>query len=753
MASRPVNIQRTGKPARRAAIPVTTKNPHRAPCAEDMFRQAVRLHQQARLDEAQDLYRRTIESDPVHFHALHLLGVIALQRHQPGVALEFLAKALTIDAGNATALLNHAIARHQLEDFEGALVSYEMAIALKPEDADVHFNRGLTLSALRRREDAIASYDRAISVNPNHADAYFNRGNEWQSLGGIEAAIASYDRAIALQPGFFDAHLNRGSALIGSRRYYAALEAFDQAIALRPDHAPGYFNRAGALQHLGEYVAAVASYETALSIDPNYADAHANRGRALRELRRYEAAIASYDKAISLTGDCASLRADRRHLMMQVCDWAELSDDLARIEADLSTNSAASNPFYLLALSDSPAVQRRAAEKWVREHYPPIDSRAYLSARHASERIHLGYFSTDYHEHATAYLIAQLFELHDRSRFRISAFSFGPDSNGPMRKRLRNACDEFIDVRHCSDGEAVAIARNRRIDIAIDLKGFTAENRAGIFARRAAPLQVNYLGFPGTMGASYMDYLVADLTLIPEESRPHYAEKIIYLPHSYQANDATRKISDRVPSRAELGLPECGFVYCCFNNSYKILPFIFDRWMRVLTRVEDSVLWLLGDNSTAMRNLRREAEARKVSPQRLVFADRIDLADHLARHRRADLFLDTLPCNAHTTASDALWAGVPVLTCSGESFAARVSASLLRAIGMPELIVPDLERYEELAVHLGTHSGDLDELRRRLSANRLTMPLFDSLRHTRDLEAAFIDLYHRSPTNRLRPQE
>jgi predicted O-linked N-acetylglucosamine transferase (SPINDLY family) len=560
-------------------------------------------------------------------------------------------------------------------------------------------------------------------------------------LGRNETAVESYDRALALQPGFADAHLNRGGALVGLRRYSAALSAFDKAVMLRPNHAPSYFNRAAALQHLGDYVAAVASYDTAISIDSNYADAHSNLGRALRELRRYEAAIASYDKALQLAKDTVSLRADRRHLMMQVCDWTDLQHDVTRIGDDLSQEAAASNPFYLLALTDAPALQRQAAEKWAAEHHPVVDFTTRATQRRATERIHIGYFSADYHEHATAYLIAQLFELHDRSRFRVSAFSFGPDSNGPMRKRLRAACDEFIDVRHRSDIETVTLARDRRIDIAVDLKGFTTGNRAGIFARRAAPLQVNYLGFPGTMGAPYMDYLIADRTLIPPESQRHYAEKVIYLPHSYQVNDATREISERVPSRAELGLPESGFVYCCFNNSYKILPGVFDRWMRVLTRVENSVLWLLGDNPAAVRNLRREAAARNVSPQRLVFADRIDLPNHLARHRCADLFLDTLPCNAHTTASDALWAGVPVLACPGEGFAARVSSSLLHAIHLPELIAPNPERYEELAVHFAAHREALEEIRLRLHANRLTAPLFDTPRYTRDLETAFIDMY------------
>jgi predicted O-linked N-acetylglucosamine transferase (SPINDLY family) len=339
-------------------------------------------------------------------------------------------------------------------------------------------------------------------------------------------------------------------------------------------------------------------------------------------------------------------------------------------------------------------------------------------------------------------------ELHDGSRFRITAFSFGPASHGAMRKRLTSACDEFIDVRDQSDADVAMLARNRHIDIAVDLKGFTQDNRAGIFARRAAPLQVNYLGYPGTMGAPYMDYLVADPVLVPAASQSHYAEKIIYLPHSYQVNDTRRVIAEKSITRAELGLPSGGFVFCCFNNSYKILPGTFDSWMRIVARVPGSVLWLLGANATAICNLRREAAARSVNPERLIFANRIDLPEHLARHRAADLFIDTLPCNAHTTASDSLWAGLPVLTCIGECFAARVSASLLMAIGLPELIAATLEQYEELAVHLATHPEQLADIRQRLTENRLSAPLFDTPLYARHIEAAFAAIHERCNAGR-----
>jgi len=749
--------------------------------ADALFRQAQSLHQQSRLDEAQSLYQQALRHEPRYFPALHLLGVIALQKNQAELAAELIGKALYIEPSSVAAYVNYGAAQHELRRFGDAVASFDRAIALKPDCAEAFYNRGnalrelkenaaaadsydraialkadyleaylnrgLALSQLNEHAAALASYERAISIRPDYADLHYNRGNELRSLGRHEQAIASYERAVSLKPGHADAFINLGGTQVELRRYSAALSSYDQAIALRPDYAEAHFDRGGALQHLGRYSAAIASYEAAIQLRPDYAEAHAGRARALRELGRYESAVESYDRAIALQSEASAHRGTRRHTKMQICDWRDLEADLERISGDIDNGTAAPNPFYILTLADSAALQRRAAELWVRTQGPLLPSLPEIAKRERAERIHVGYFSADFHEHATAYLIAQLFELHDRSRFKITAFSFGPDSQGEMRGRLRAGCDAFIDVRDRSDAEVAMLARAKHVDIAVDLKGFTQGHRAGIFAERAAPLQVSYLGYPGTMGAPYMDYLVADPMLIPVEHRCHYSEKILYLPDSYQVNDTRRAISARSFTRTELGLPETGFVFCCFNNSYKILPGVFARWMRILARVPGSVLWLLGDNPAAIRNLRQAAAARHIDPLRLVFADRIDLKDHLARHRAADLCIDTLPCNAHTTASDALWAGLPVLTCAGEAFGARVAASLLTAIGLPELIASSPEHYEDLAVHLAAHPRQLAETRQRLGEQRGTAPLFDTPLFARNLEAAYTAIYERLQAN------
>jgi predicted O-linked N-acetylglucosamine transferase (SPINDLY family) len=388
---------------------------------------------------------------------------------------------------------------------------------------------------------------------------------------------------------------------------------------------------------------------------------------------------------------------------------------------------------------DELSIQLKASQIWVGT--PSGDSSlGPLKAQPPKAKIRLGYYSADFYNHATCMLMAELFEKHDKSKFELFAFSFGPDIKDPMRARVEAAFDQFIDVSTMSDKEIAEFSRMLGIDIAIDLKGSTKDHRFGIFSYRAAPVQVSYLGYPGTMGAEYIDYLIADKTLIPEESQKFYTEKIAYMPHSYQVNDRSRVISDRVFTKQEVGLPEEGFVFACFNSNYKITPDVFDVWARILNSVEGSVLWLFEENKTASANLRKEAQKRGLAQERLVFAPKMELSEHLARHKLADLFIDTLPCNAHTTASDALWAGLPVLTCMGESFASRVAASLLNAIEMPELITSSLEEYEELAIALGNDHQRVLALKQKLELNRLTTPLFDSSLFTKDIENLYVKM-------------
>jgi len=606
------------------------------------------------------------------------------------------------------------------------------------------FQQGLISHQRGQLDQAKAAYERVLAKQPKNFDALHLLGVVACQTNNPALADELIGKAIGLNPKSAAAYYNRGVALLELKRLDEALSSYDKAIALKPDYADAFNNRGVALKELKRLDDAVASYDKAIALKPDYTDAFYKRGVALIELKRLDDALASYDKAIALRPDYKFLPGTKLMMQMRLCDWNGLQSQLERLEASISEELKVAPPFAVLGLTDKPELQLKASWIYAHEKYP---SRGFLSefkSQAPHEKIRIGYYSADFHNHATSFLMAELFEAHDAQKFELYGFSFGPDKQDEMRSRVSSGFNHFFDVTKKSDCEVAQISRDLGIDIAVDLKGFTQDSRIGIFAEQCAPIQVNYLGYPGTLAAPYFDYIVADKTLIPGESQQYYTEKIVYLPHSYQVNDSRRKISPKLFTRKQLGLPESGFLFCCFNNNYKILPATFDVWMRLLKRVTGSVLWLLEDNPTAAKNLRKEAEVRGVDPARLVFAQRMKLDEHLARHRVADLFIDTLPYNAHTTASDALWAGLPVLTQMGQSFAARVAASLLNAMDLPELITKTQAEYEARAVELANDPLQLAEIKKKLEKNRLTSPLFNGQLFARHIEAAFAEIHRRN---------
>jgi protein O-GlcNAc transferase len=685
------------------------KPPIRKPQSLDLrktLQDAVSLHRQGKLKDAERLYQAVLKLRPDHFDALHLLGVLRAQQGSPQEAVK---------------LISHALER-------------------QPHAAEAHSNFGSALAALNRHEEAIASYDKALAIKPAHTDALYNRGSALAQLNRHEEAIASYDKALAIQPNA-SAFYNRGNALKALNRHEEAIASYDQALAIKPDHVDALYNRGNALQALNRHEQALASYDKALAIKPDHADALTNRGNALQALNRHEEALASYDKALTLKPDYKYAFGDAAHCRAHICDWRNRNLMEQELVDDVRSGRPVVTPFAFLAMSENPADQRSCAHVFVRDRFPGNAPSRRDRVRYEHDRIRVAYLSADFHDHATAYLIAGLLEQHDRARFQTTGISFGPDSRGDMRSRLARSLDRFTDVRGKSDAEVARLIRESEIDVAVDLMGFTTNCRPGILARRPAPIQVSYLGYPGTIGAGFIDYIIADEFVIPRDHEMHYSEKIAYLPDCYQVNDSKRRIGERTPTRVEVGLPERGFVFCCFNNSYKITPQIFDIWMRLLQRVEGSVLWLYQRSPVTVANLRREAQARGIDPGRLVFASRVRLEEHLSRHRLADLFLDTLPYNAHTTASDALWAGLPVLTCAGTTFAGRVAGSLLHAVELPELVTNTLEDYEVLALRLATDESLLRKLKEKLARNRLSAPLFNAGRFRRHIEAAYTTMW------------
>lgn len=724
--------------------------------------------------QAQSSYQRTLALKPDFAEAYSNLGSVLRNMQQIEPALRCYEQAIALrgnDAAfhfnranvlqdlkrNAEALDSYALAiRYQpdlpeahlkqgmllnsLQQFNQALDSFAAAIALAPTDSQAYCQRGIALQELKRYPEALQSYDRAISLDPAYADAYCNRGITLQSLKRLEAALADFATALTLKPDYAQAYNNRGNALRILNHTEAALACYQQALAISPDFAEAYCNRGLALYELKRFDEALQSCEQALALKADFAQAYDNRGIILENLNRYPEALHSFELAMSLNPALDFIAGQCLSAKLMLCDWQQLDEQIHSLLSKLGNGLKVINPFVMLAVSDDAALQRKAAEIFVADNQLPAGELPALPYS-GHPRIKIGYFSADFCQHPVALLSAGLYRLHDRSRFEVYGFSFTVKTDD-ITLELQNSFEHFYDIRQMSNQEVAALMLSLEIDIAVDLGGHTSNSRSSLFSKRIAPLQVSYLGYSGTLGGNYMDYLLADPVLIPQSSQPFYSETIACLPHSYMVNDNTRPISGTAISRPQFGLPEQGFVYCCFNNTYKLNPQLFDSWMRILASVTNSVLWLSAANATAMDNLRREAENRGIAAERLIFAQRLPLmADHLARLQLADLFLDTLPYNAHTTSSDALWAGLPVLTCQGESFAGRVAASLLTAIKLPELITDSPAAYEALAISLAEQPQTLAAIRTKLAANRLTTPLFDTALFTRDLEALYQRLY------------
>ena len=551
--------------------------------------------------------------------------------------------------------------------------------------------------------------------------------------------------ALAIKPDYAEVHNNLGVTFQKLGQIDAAIRCYNKALAIKPDYADGHNNLGLILMELGQLDAAIRCYNKALAINPDFAEAYYNHGIALFGLKRLDEALASYDHAITLKPEVNFLLGNLLHTKMHLCIWDDLPNRLKELTKKINNGEKVINPFSLLGLIDDPELQRKVSEIHINERYQKNHDLPEIGLYPKHKKIRIGYFSTDFIEHhPVSTLTAELYEVHDRNQFEIHAFSYGPDTNDKMNLRIKAGVDHFHNVRTMSHKDIAMLARSLEIDIAVDLGGFTRDARTGIFAMQAAPIQVNYLGYSGTMAADYIDYLIADHTLIPEEKQHHYSEKITYLPNSFMVNDTKNKLSNRLFTRTEAGLPTNGFVFCCFNNHYKITPSTFIRWMKILSKVDGSVLWLPKGNSSTVKNLKKEAKKNSVDENRIIFASRLTLReDHLNRIQLADLFIDTLPYNAHATTSDALQVGLPVLTCIGNSFTSRVAASLINSVNLPELITNTQEQYESLAIELATHPEKLKTIKKKLNNNLPESPLYDTPLYTQHLESAYSMMYDR----------
>jgi protein O-GlcNAc transferase len=623
-------------------------------------------------------------------------------------------------------------------DFHFAERAAREALARSPKDPEALYLLGSTLLFDGRFAEARGPLEQAAAGEPRRGVRY-RLGHCYLALGDPARAEQVLRGEIAQYPQSANAHNTLGVSLVNQAKQALALAAFRAAVDLDPAHAEANANAANLLLTLDRPQEALSFATRALEANPQLAEAHLNHGLILHALKRYEEAVASLARAYSLAADTPYALSSLVWSALHCCDWRTRDAHVGALREQVRAGRVPTAPFTLVAVSDSHAEQAQCAAQYVRETFPERPA-VRRNPPPPDGPIRLVYLSADFHEHATAYLMARLFELQDRQRFELVGVSYGPDDRSATRGRLVRAFHRFIDVREMSDEAAARMIAELGPSIGVDLKGHTAQARLGILAFRPAPVQATYLGYPGTSAAPFIDYVIADRVVIRPEDEAFYSEKVAYLPHCYQVNDDSLVIP-AAPAREALGLPAQAFVFCCFNATYKLTPELFDVWMRLLAQVPGSVLWLFEPGPEGSRNLRAAARDRGIDPQRLVFAPRVDHGQHLARQRCANLFLDTLPYNAHTTASDALWAGLPLVTCRGGSFAGRVAASLLAAIGLSELATESLADYEALALKLARDPRALAGIREKLESNRRSAPLFDSARFCRDLERAYLHMW------------
>lgn len=730
--------------------------------------------------EAIDQFDKAIVYNPNFADAYASKGscLEKLGRHEE--ALTAYDKALSIRPDLEAAWLGRGNALRNLRRYDEAFATYDKVLAAKPDFANAWVGRGDVFTDLKRQDDALAAYDKALSIKPDLESAWVARGHVFWSLKRYDEASAAYDKALSIKPALENAWLGRGNVSYDLKRYDDAFAAYDRALSVRPDLAEAWLGRGNVLTELKHHDDAFAAYERALSLKPDLAQAWLGRGnvawalkryeealaafdRALSikpdtegawigrgnvftELKRYDAAFAAYDKALSIRADLEGIEGLRLHAKMNLCIWDDLEDEISHLIAGIRAGKANSSPFVLLSLTDSPDDHLRCAKAWVAARLPQASRTNARREVYEHDRIRVGYVSPDFRQHPVAYLTAAIFENHDASRFETYAFSIGPDDGSDLRKRLERSFHRFVDCQRMDDGEVLKAIKDAQIDILVDLAGHTQNARLSLFASSPAPISVNYLGFAGTLGSEQLSqYIIADHVVLPDPAARFFEEKVVRLPGSFMPRDDRGATTDgATPDRADQGLRHDWTVFCCFNNAYKINRSVFGCWMHILRSVDRSVLWLSGMEEIARSNLRKEAKELGVDPDRLVFARHVSsYSDHLARHRLADLFLDTLPYNAHTTASDALWAGLPVVTQIGNGFAGRVAASLLDAVGLPELIARTREEYEALAIDLALNRQKLQGIRERLQQSRSTAPLFDAARYTRHLEAAYEAMHRR----------
>jgi protein O-GlcNAc transferase len=708
----------------------------------DRMRAAFGRFQAQDFAAAEQLCVEILRDAPRYPDAMHLLGVVRLATGNAGEAVSLIAGALEGKPSDPVALEHLGLARVAQKDYPAAEAAFLQAIARGGRQG-VRFNLGNLYATMGRLNDAASAFQQLLAMEPNDADAHNNLGIVNQRLGKRDAAAANYHLALKVNPRHAHAWHNLGTVHSEQGSLKDAAAAYRKSLEIAPNQASVYNDLGSALRDSGDFESAIAAYRKAIAIDPQSVPALYNLAETLKAPGRFDEAIAAYERALAIKPDYLQAVNGLTYLHQHICDWNGIEALWERLRRDaFGKPGSGATPFSVLFMPTSAEEQLACSREWARQTLGywigagpslGIDIRPHTRG----SRLRVGYLSWDFHEHATSYLIAELFELHDRGRFEVFAYSYGPDDGSAIRARIKSACEHFVDIAGDSHVEAARRIQGDGIDVLVDLKGYTLGSRSQIVALRPAPVQASWLGFPGSMGTECVDYIIADPFIIPDGAERHYSERVVRLPDCYQVNDRKREISARMSTRGENGLPAAGVVLCCFNQTAKILPDVFASWMRVLRAVPGSVLWLLESNRWAAENLRRAAADQGIAADRMLFAPRRPLAEHLARYRAADLAIDTYPYTSHTTASDALWAGCPLVTRVGDTFVSRVAGSILRNAGMHELVTDNAADYERKVLELATNPGKLQEIRHKVQEARDTSPLFDTPRFVRNLEGAF----------------
>ena len=709
----------------------------------------IALYSNGQIQEALDAVETLTKDYPKEPLLYNISGVCYKAIGQLEAAVKSFEKALAIKPDYAEVNYNLGLTLQELGQLDFAVKCYENALVVNPEHAEAHNNLGVTLKELGQLNDAVKCYKKALAIKPEYTEAHSNLGNAFKELGQLDDAVKFYEKALAVNSDHSESHYNLtiaynnlGLAFMELGQTDDAVKCYEKSLAVNPKQSEGYNNLGAAFHKLGQLDAAFKCYEKALVIKPDYADAYANRGNVLRDLKRLDEALSSYESAIVLNPNLDWMLGYSLNTKMDLSIWDGLQNNLDELTKKINNSEKVISPFPLLALIDDPEIQRKNSEIYAKKKYPKSHVLSKIKRYPKHKKIRIGYFSADFRDHPVSHLTAELYEIHDRNQFEIYAFYYGPDTKDEMNLRIKVGVDHFHDVHTMSYEDTAMLARSVELDIAVDLGGYTQNCRTGIFAMTVAPIQISYIGYLGTMGANYYDYLVADQIIIPEKNQKYYIEKIAYLP-SYQVNDSTQSPPANIFTLQDLGLPEAGFVFCCFNNTFKITPTTFDSWGRILEHVDRSVLLIYAHNESAKINLTKEIVLRGINPNRLIFGEKLPMQEYLARYRVADLFLDTHPYNAGTTASDALRMGLPVLTCIGSSFPSRMAASLLNAVNLPDLITTTQDQYETIAIQLAKNPEKLKIIKDKLVANLPTAPLYDTPLFTQNLESAYLTMYDR----------